>query len=605
MLRPEGLPPVQYDPIAFSGGLDLITPAYSLPPGALRDCLNFATNPLDGYYRVPGYERFSGQPAPSAASFTVMSATWSGVVPVVGEVATIGTLSGTISDVGNDYITLTKVAGTVPVSGPTNIVVSATVRGTSAGLYGSISPSFRGAQGAKAANIYRADILPVPGSGPIRGCIIYKNLVYAFRDNAAGTECKIYKSSVSGWVNVPIGTTLLPGGRYDMVIANFSAGSASTKIYGCDGINDPFEFDGTTYTPITSTGMVEKPTHIYAFKGHLFLAYLTSIVHSALGDPLDYQVINGAGEIGTSDSVTGMLIQPGSGDGGALAIYGRNTIWILYGTSAADWRFVTFAVGVGGIDFTMQSLADSYTLDDRGVISMKASLNYGNFDTNSITYNINPIIKSNRNLATCSSVNREKSQYRVFFSNGYGILTTIANERVVGHGLVQYPDPVLCSFDGEAPNGAPMSVFGVASGHVMQADIGSSFDGEIINGYAVTNINITKQLRIRKRFRKCVLEVQGTNYAEFSVGYNFDWASDEILQHLFENGVANLTTISQWDAFYWDNFYWDGKGITPSYIELNGSGENIQLIISSSSDAIQEFSINSAVLHYTVRRGMR
>ena len=78
-----------------------------------------------------------------------------------------------------------------------------------------------------------------------------------------------------------------------------------------------------------------------------------------------------------------------------------------------------------------------------------------------------------------------------------------------------------------------------------------------------------------------------------------------ILQHLFENGVANLTTISQWDAFYWDNFYWDGKGITPSYIELNGSGENIQLIISSSSDAIQEFSINSAVLHYTVRRGMR
>lgn len=212
MLNPQGLPPVQYDPITFSGGLDLITPAYSVQPGALRDCLNFAANPLGGYYRIPGYERFSGQPSPSAATFTMISATWSGVVPAVGEVATIGTLSGTISDVGIEYLTLTKVTGTVPVSGPSNIVVSATVRGTSAGLYGSITPKFASIQRAKAANIYRADILPVPGSGPIRGCIIYKNLVYAFRDNAGGTECKIYKSSPAGWVNVPIGTFTQPAG---------------------------------------------------------------------------------------------------------------------------------------------------------------------------------------------------------------------------------------------------------------------------------------------------------------------------------------------------------------------------------------------------------
>jgi hypothetical protein len=605
MLRLPEMSPVQYDLIALAGGLDLVTPTYSLPPGALRDGVNFAPRPLGGYYRIGGYERVNGMPAPSAATIKILNATWTGVQPVVGETITVGAFTGVVCGVGPDYVAVTKAVGTVPAPGPTNIVVSATVRGTSVGLYGAMDARNLAILKAAAANIYRADITPVPGSGPIRGCIIYKDVIYAFRDNVAGTACKLYKSSPSGWVEVVTGVTLLPGGRYDMCIATFTAGPVSQKIYGCDGVNDPFQFDGTTFTQITTTGMSVKASHICAFKGHLFLSYGTSAIHSALGDPLDYQVINGAGEIGTSDNITGMLIQPGTGQGGALAIYGRNTIYILYGSSAADWNFITYGMGVGGIEFTMQNLADAYTLDDRGIISMKSSLNYGNFDTGSLTYNINSIIANNRSLATASSVNREQSQYRVFFSNGYGIFTTIANSELVGHGLVLYPDPVLCAWDGEAGDGSPISLFGTTSGHVMQNDIGTSFDGKQISAYMVTNININKQLRLHKRFRRCVLEVQGTSYAEFLVGYNFDWASDTMLQHLFSDASVILASTSAWDTFYWDNFYWDGKTVSPSYLELNGSGENIQLIVSSDSDFIAEFAINSAVLHYTLRRGKR
>ena len=604
MLRPEGLPQTQYDLIQFSGGLDLVTPTYSLNPGGLRDAINFAPRPLGGYYRIAGYERYSGKPSPSDASITVLSAAWSGVRPLPGEVVTIGTLSGVACGSAPDYVALTKVTGTIAV-GTTDIVVAATVRGTSGGNHGSVPQRTAAVLKAAAANVYRDDITPVPGSGPVRGCILYKDVIYAFRNNAAGTECKLYKSSGAGWVEVVLGVTLLPNGRYDLCISNFSAGPTSQKIYGCDGVNDPFEFDGTTYTPITTTGMAFKPTHIYGFKGHLFLSYGTSVIHSALGNPLDYQVINGAGEIGTSDVVTGMLIQPGTGDGGALAIYGRNTIYILYGTSAADWQFVTYGVGVGGIEFTMQNLADSYTLDDRGVIAMKSSLNYGNFDTGSLTYNINSIVMSHRNLASASSVNRAQSQYRVFFSDGYGIYSTVANGQLVGHGIVQYPDPVLCAWDGEESDGTAVSLFGTASGHVMINDRGTSFDGTPISAYMVTNINVVKQLRIHKRFRRCVLEVQGETYTEFSVGYNLDWASSDILQHLFSNTGVALSSTSIWDSFYWDNFYWDGRTISPSYLELNGSGENIQLIISCDSDFVAEFSINSAILHYTLRRGKR
>lgn len=605
MLKPDALPPVQYDLIQLGGGLDLVTPAFNLAPGVLRDAINFAARPLGGYYRIAGYERINGKPRPSNAAVTVLQATWSGAMPVVGDTATVGTVTGVVCGVAWNYLALTKVTGTVPSPGPTNIVVSAVVRGTSTGNYGAVAPKLGAQLKAAAANIYRADIAPVPGSGPILGCIIFNDVIYAFRNNVSGTEAKLYKSSGAGWVNVPVPGTLLPNGRYEMVVANFTAGPTSMKVYGCDGVNDPFQFDGTTYTPISTTGMSFPPKHIYAFKGHLFLAYKTSVIHSALGDPLDYQVLNGAGEIGTSDDVTGMLVQPGTGDGGALAIYGRNTIYMLYGSSSADWKFVTYGVGVGGIPYTMQNLADSYTLDDRGIISMKSSLNYGNFDTGSLTYNISSAVAAHRALASASSVNRQYSQYRVFFLDGYGIFSTVANSELVGHGIVQYPDPVLCAWDGEWADGTPVSIFGTATGHIMQNDVGTSFDGTPINGYFVTNINITKQLRIHKRFRRCVLEVQGEHYTEFSVGYNFDWASPDIAQHLFSNTGVALSGTAAWDNFYWDNFYWDGRTISPSYLELNGSGENIQLLVSTNSDFIAEFSVNSAILHYTLRRGKR
>lgn len=605
MLRPEGLPRTQYDLIPLGGGLDLVTPAFNLAPGVLRDAINFAARPLGGYYRIAGYERFDGHQKPSAASVTVLQATWSGARPVVGDAVTIGTLSGVVCDPGYNYLALTKVAGSIPSGGPTDIVVGAAVVGTSTGSFGAVNPKVLAQLKAAAANIYRADIMPVPGSGPVLGCIVFNDVVYAFRNNIGGTEAKLYKSSPAGWVNVTLPVTLLPNGRYEMVVANFTAGPTSMKIYGCDGVNDPFAFDGVTYSPITGTGMTFPPDHIHAFKGHLFLSYSTSIVHSALGDPFDYQVINGAGEIGTSDKVTGMLVQPGTGEGGALAIYGRNTIYMLYGTSTADWKFVTYALGVGAHPYTMQNLSDSYTLDDRGIISMQSSLNYGNFDTGSLSYNINSIVAARRLLVTASGVNRTNSQYRVFFSDGYGVFTTVMNSQLVGHGVVQYPDAVLCAWDGEWGDGSPVSIFGTAAGYVMENDLGTSFDGAQINAYFITNVNVVKLLRIRKRFRRCALEVQGENYTEFSVGYNFDWASADIGQHLFSTGVAVLSPTPVWDNFYWDNFYWDGVLISPSYLELNGTGENIQLILSSNSDFVGEFSINSVILHYTPRRGMR
>jgi hypothetical protein len=47
-----------------------------------------------------------------------------------------------------------------------------------------------------------AGIAAPPGSGPVRGVHIFDDDVYAFRDTVLGTNCKMYKATVSGWDEV-------------------------------------------------------------------------------------------------------------------------------------------------------------------------------------------------------------------------------------------------------------------------------------------------------------------------------------------------------------------------------------------------------------------
>ena len=114
MLRAEGLPPVQYEVTPLQGGYDQITSAYNLTPGALRDCINFACRSQGGYYRIPGYERIDGQPAPSDAEFIVLDVTMNPgeSLPPLGTFGTFGNIEGVVCYVDplGLYIAITKAA---------------------------------------------------------------------------------------------------------------------------------------------------------------------------------------------------------------------------------------------------------------------------------------------------------------------------------------------------------------------------------------------------------------------------------------------------------------------------------------------------------------
>lgn len=408
--------------------------------------------------------------------------------------------------------------------------------------------------------------------------------------------------AVASAASTPI--TLKPGGAVDTVVANFGGGTESYRLYGCDGKNPAFEFDGQVYVPIHTGMTVDAPEHIAVHKQHLFLSFGSSLQFSALGDPYQWTPLLGAGEIALRAQITNLISLPGDQSSGALAVYTRRDTSVLYGTSAGTFQLADFNTGTGGIARTAQNLDQTYALDDRGVMALSTSLNFGNFEAASLTMNLRPFLRQRLNLAVGSTVSREKGQYRVFFSDGTALYLTVVNGKPLGAMPVYLEHRINCITEGEALDGTARMFFGSADGFVYELDRGTSFDGDPIQASVTLVFNAIGSPRIRKRFRRASIEMTGGAYAEILVAYDLGYRTPEIDQP-DEVGYSNDLRSAYWDELTWDEFVWDARDLSPTEVDIDGTAENIALRISSTSDMFQSFTLNSVILHYSMRRGIR
>jgi len=438
-------------------------------------------------------------------------------------------------------------------------------------------------------------------AGTATGKLIMSITLGTFVNNEALTVSSVNKAVADGTSSA---ITLAPSGRVETVIGNFGGGTANTKIYGVDGVNRGFEFDGTVYVPIKTGMATDVPTRVAVHKNHLFFAFGESLQFSGIGEPYQWSPLVGAGEIALNGAITNLLVLPGNQTTGALGVYTRNDTNILYGTSSETFQLSTFNTGTGGLPFTSQNMDQAYVLDDRGVMNMNTSLNYGNFESNALTLRIRPFIQARRNLATASVLNREKGQYRIFFSDGTGIYMTFNGSKVLGIMPVQFTNSVTCCVEGETPDGSSTSFFGSTNGFVYRLDAGTSFDGAVIPANINLVFNSVKSPRVLKRFRRASVELTGDSYAEISFGYDLGYRSVE-LEQATATQYSNDLRSSYWDDMTWDNFIWDGRDISPSEVEVLGTAENMAIQLSSVSAIIKPFTVNNIIVHYSMRRGLR
>ena len=396
--------------------------------------------------------------------------------------------------------------------------------------------------------------------------------------------------------------TLLPDGRYEFWEGKF--GRRGLCIYGADGANPGFEFDGRVFVPIY-TGMVpDAPTHVCVHQNHLFFSFGPSVQHSAIGDPYLWSPLLGAAELSVQDDVTGFQPEPGSQGGAALGIYSRNLIHILYGSSSDEWTLVPYRDKLGAYPYSIQQLSQTIFLDDRGITSLMTSQAYGNFEHSTLTQAIHPTINQKRSSITASCIVRDKNQARFFFNDGSGLYMTFSGQKLLGIIPVQFPDPVRCMFSIEGPDGREQIMFGSDDGYVYKMESGYSFDGDAIPAHLMLHYHHSKDPRRNKRYTGVELEASGTGYAEFSFTYELGYAGTDISQPLPRVIDLNLMAAF-WDSFIWDAAVWDGHTLSPTWIPIDGEAHNISLIIRKESDAFAPIRFSGALLEYRWRRKLR
>lgn len=674
--------PTKVEFVAFGGGLDTVTPALLLEPGYVRDAQNYEQATNGGYSTIKGYERFDGRTAPSAATYAVLACSITGVS--VGDVLTddAGTSFGTVLALPTDQAILTKITGHFSTG---NVKVSGVTKGTCTGaeVTGGASTALLHAQYTNlAADLYRADIQAVTGSGDVLGVWVYNDSVYAFRNNAGGTAAVMFKATTSGWSAVSLGeevsftsanssvgegdtltqggvtatitrvvvqsgslasgvnsgrlilsgraggnfaagaatstgggtvtlsgaqsaiTFAAPSGRFEFVNHNFSGSASSNRMYGCDGKNRAFEFDGTVFVPIATGMTADVPTHITAHKNQLFLSFVGSVQHSAPGNPYLWSAVTGAGEIALGDTVTGFMPQPGGAQEAALAIFTRNNTSILYGSGPLNWQLNAANQEAGAIAYTIQRMGPTVVMDDRGISSMQTTQAYGNFASATLSQRVQTWLTERRGLVAASCIARDKNQYRLFFSDGSALYCTFYNGEVVGMMPQVFPDNVECIVSQELSTGSEVTYFGSDDGVVYQLDKGTSFDGDAIEAYIYLAFNSSKGHRTLKQYRRAAFEVAGEGYGQFNFTYELGYGSTRIEQPGTQTLEVSLSSVF-WDSFVWDAFQWDGQTLIPGDVDMTGSGENVSIIVRSESDYYAPIKISGVTLHYAQRRNLR
>lgn len=655
---PETVP--DYYPLG--GGLDLLTPAISMPPGKVISSQNYEPETGGGYKRIKGYERFSGKALPSSKSYWLATVALSGTVAVGDTITGVtSTATGVVIAIESaTVLVLAQVTGTFQAESITVGTVSSVTAASAS------DPSNHADYNNLAADNWRAQIAAITGSGAIRGVWYYGGSWYAFRDNVGATAGNMWKATGSGWTQVTFGkeiqftgavgeffagdvvygntsgatativkpmlrtgtwtvsgagTLILsgvtgtfqsgeplkltnaggavkvtssslctdiaraPGGKLDFFNANFTGSTDTKKMYGADGVNLAFEFDGTNYIPIRTGMTTDTPSHVVVHKNHLMLSFRGSHQSSAPGQPYSWTVVTGASEIGTGDSITGYQIQSGSTTAASLSIFTEGRTFTLYGNSSADWQLTPSGDDIGAFEFCSQSVGnDTMMLTNRGIQRLRAVQDFGNFSYASISDLVQPLITAKRGLQLCSTTLKTRNQYRVFFSDETAITVGLTGNKISGIMPLDYGMPVRCVCTAETTDGTEVTMFGSDDGYVYQDNSGTSFDGEPITAWIRLPFNNLKGPRVRKRYRSAILELVVGGYTELQVTYDLGYGNLDVAQGIAAIDQQLLAAGGYWDSFVWDSFTWDAQAVGNPRVSLDGIEKNISILFYSSRD---------------------
>lgn len=442
------------------------------------------------------------------------------------------------------------------------------------------------------------------------GYIIVHSITGTF---SAGEDLEVGGNKVAEFVS-SAAQTLLPDGKYRTRVHNFAGAGDRKFLYGVDGENRAFEYDGETFTQI-ETGMEDdRPTHLFELNNHLGLCFRGgSIQNSGYQRPLNWNPIVGADERSIGGDVTDLVEEVNR----TVFIATRDRTYVYYGDVVENFQLRLFNKDTGMIGGTCSKIGQTIYMDDHGFTTLKSTQAFGNFSTNSISDNILPLFQGlvrTRDIAG-SVIVRRKNLYRCFFDDGTGlVISSRAGNKLSGWTTVNYGVRPSCFDSGEAesPFGIipgqtenpgpinPERVFmGAEDGFVYETDIGTSFDGGNIEHFLRMSYHHAGSPEVMKHWRKGTIdvEIRGLTTLFATVDFNYGNRSGQAGVEVQFQGGGGF-----WDIATWDEFKWSGQVFDQVSLKIEGDGYNIGLFFYGNSSREVAHTLYNITYHHSQRR---
>lgn len=614
--------------ILLQGGLDLITPQVSMPPGRAISALNYEPD-VNGYTSTGGYERFDGRPAPSEAVTADQMDTRRAAITTVPGIGTVRGVTVYNSAVlaFRDQNDGTGAMFKSTDSGWVQQTFGKTLDFTLGTAAFSEETTVTGGTSGATATIKRVVVTSGAWDGSAAGFLVLSGVTGTF--SAAETITATPGSAKASGAQVAI--ALPPGGVYEFVTHNFYGAATSLRLYFANGVGTAFEWDGTTLAPIrtgidtgsvfsylltaggppdrvlTAAGdriivgstAVDNPSYVDEFRNHLFLGYsVGALVFSGPGLPIDYRTISGAGTFAFGDAMTGMLSAST-----ALVVFGRGLIEYVAGNSVDDFQKLTVTAAAGSVLRSPQVFGESpIYLDDGGLRRLSSSAAYGDFKTGTVTQLLEPLFKQKRLASVTPNtalVVTAKDQYRLYWNDGSGVVLYIGRKYPETLPF-KLPVTFFASCVGEVSSGLGDRLFaGGTDGYVYELDKGTSFDGAAIDTYLRLAFNNLKSATQNKVFHKFTADVLCEDDITVGVKFDIDYSRADERGGQRDEAVAAGTSIISTEAYGDIDWTQAVQGEVTRY--LYGFGRNVAVTLITSDPGKERHTFPSSTLNFSPR----
>lgn len=436
----------------------------------------------------------------------------------------------------------------------------------------------------------------------MEGYIILSGYTIGFQ---IGDTIKETTVSLATVTEAAVAIKLEPGGHYEFRSYNFTGAELWFNIYGCDGANPAFEYwpAEDTYVPLYTDQLnraSDIPSTIGVYRNHLFFGFSRGILrNSEPNDPTLWDAAAGSLEIPTGSAVTGIDETAAS-----LVVTTRRQTFQLLGDIKENFALKVASSNTGAIAHTIQHLGTTFMVDDRGIIELRRVEAFGNFENATISRVISPILDRLRPSIATSVVSLSKNIYRLITSDGKGISMTFEVDNVVSFSEFDLDVGVFCASNAEDASGAERIFLGSTDGYVYEMDAGRSFDGAARESWVRVVHHFLNSHNLRKRFFRMFADVAIDGEAQFEMFAEYSAGAVDVNQTAsVASGVAGI--IGGYDLGAYDRAVYDAGGVSESYMDLQGTGDAIGIIIYHLSAIDDIFAIKDLTYHFKRRRLQR